>query len=156
MKLHLGCGQRYLDGYTNIDFPSTEHTVQTVSVADEFHNLFELLYKQKTIDEIRLHHVFEHFDRATACAFMVGWNSWLKIGGNLRIEVPDFEIGFDRNFDQLIGYLSSWSAVNNYQKLNGKNPIDLIESNLLKVWGDKETYPVKFPLFLRLGRINPE
>lgn len=98
MKLHLGCGQRYLEGYTNIDFPPTEHTVQTTSVADEFHNLFELTYKKKSIDEIRLHHVFEHFDRATACAFMTGWNSWLSIGGKLRIEVPDFELTFRKNF----------------------------------------------------------
>jgi predicted SAM-dependent methyltransferase len=98
MKLHLGCGQKYLEGYKNIDFPSAEHTVQNTSVADEFHNLFELRYSRSTIDEIRLHHVFEHFDRATVCAFMSGWNSWLKMGGKLHIEVPDFETSFRKNF----------------------------------------------------------
>lgn len=98
MKLHLGCGQKYIDGYINIDFPSTEHTVQKTSVADEFHNLYELTYKNNTIEEIRLHHVFEHFDRSTVCAFMAGWSSWLKIGGKLQIEVPDFELTFRKNF----------------------------------------------------------
>lgn len=99
MKLHLGCGQKYLEGYKNIDFPSDEHTVQKTSVADEFHNLYELKYSKGIIDEIRLHHVFEHFDRATICAFMSAWNSWLKPGGVLHVEVPDFESTFRKNFN---------------------------------------------------------
>ena len=85
MKLHLGCGQRYFEGYVNIDYPQSEHTVQQKSVADQFANLMELRYRKGTIDEVRLHHVFEHFPRATACALLASWNSWLKIGGILRI-----------------------------------------------------------------------
>lgn len=98
MKLHLGCGQKYMEGYVNIDYPSSEHTIQQTSVADEFHNLYELKYAPQTISEIRLHHVFEHFERMSACAFMAGWNSWLKMGGLLKIEVPDFETTFKKNF----------------------------------------------------------
>lgn len=91
MKLHLGCGQRYFEGYVNIDYPLTEHSVQQTSVADELHNLFDLRYKKETIDEVRLHHVFEHFSRAQACAMLAAWNSWLKPGGIVHIEVPDFD-----------------------------------------------------------------
>jgi predicted SAM-dependent methyltransferase len=91
MKLHLGCGQKYLEGYINIDYPMTEHSVQQKSVADELANLMELRYKPGSIDEVRLHHVFEHFSRSTASALLASWNSWLKEGGVLRIEVPDFE-----------------------------------------------------------------
>ena len=61
MKLHLGCGQQYFEGYRNIDFPLTQHTVQTKSVADEHADLTSLRYPAGSIDEIRLHHVFEHF-----------------------------------------------------------------------------------------------
>jgi predicted SAM-dependent methyltransferase len=89
MKLHLGCGQRYLKGYRNIDFPSTEHTVQSASVADEHADLLELKVAESSVEEIRLHHVFEHFPRYTACALVAAWQSWLKEGGVLRIEVPD-------------------------------------------------------------------
>lgn len=103
MKLHLGCGLKYMEGYTNIDFPLTEHTIQEKSVADEYHNLYELTYKPETVSEIRLHHVFEHFERMSACAFMAGWNSWLKPGGILHIEVPDFETTFKKNFSFLNG-----------------------------------------------------
>ncbi len=91
MKLHLGCGQRYLEGYVNIDYPLSEHSVQQKSVADRFDDLKELSFEKGSIEEVRLHHVFEHFSRTTACAFLAGWNSWLAEGGSIRIEVPDFE-----------------------------------------------------------------
>lgn len=61
-KIHLGCGERYLEGYLNIDFPSSEH-----------HNLLEFSYEKESVSEIRLHHVFEHFDRATALALFSPW-----------------------------------------------------------------------------------
>jgi predicted SAM-dependent methyltransferase len=98
MKLHLGCGQKYIEGYVNIDFPPSEHTVQQTSVADEFHNLYELKYAGSSIKEIRLHHVFEHFERVVACSFLAAWNSWLEMNGTLHIEVPDFETSFRKNF----------------------------------------------------------
>jgi hypothetical protein len=91
MKLHLGCGQRYFEGYTNIDYPLSEHSVQQTSIADEYANLLELRYKSDTVDEVRLHHVFEHFPRAVASALLYSWNTWMKKGGTLHIEVPDFE-----------------------------------------------------------------
>jgi predicted SAM-dependent methyltransferase len=91
MKLHLGCGQRYFEGYINIDYPLTEHSVQTTSVADQHANLLEIHYAPESIKEVRLHHVFEHFSRAQACALVASWNSWLAKGGILHIEVPDFK-----------------------------------------------------------------
>jgi hypothetical protein len=89
LKLHLGCGQNYFQGYQNIDFPLSEHSVQTATVADLHADLLALSYRSGTVDEIRLHHVFEHFPRHTACALVASWQSWLKTGGRLRIEVPD-------------------------------------------------------------------
>ncbi len=89
MKLHLGCGERYLNGYINIDFPIKEHPIQDKSVADEHANILTLNYSPETIDEVRLHHVFEHFSRPIACALVVSWYSWLKPNGIIHIEVPD-------------------------------------------------------------------
>lgn len=91
MRLHLGCGQRYLKGYVNIDFPLSEHSVQESSVADQLADLRELRYKRESVEEIRNHHVFEHFPKAVAAAMLASWNSWLKMGGVIHIEVPDFE-----------------------------------------------------------------
>ena len=40
---------------------------------------------------MRLHHVFEHFERAVALALLVRWFDWLEPGGVLTLETPDFE-----------------------------------------------------------------
>ncbi len=89
MKLHLGCGQKYLDGYLNIDYSNESHSVQKESIADMYGNILELSYIKGSIEEIRLHHVFEHFTRPVACSLIASWHSWLKSGGVLHIEVPD-------------------------------------------------------------------
>lgn len=102
-KLHLGCGQVYLKGYTNIDFPSSSHTVQDTSVADIQTDLLKLRYDAGTVEEVRLHHVFEHFRRPTAYALIGSWQSWLKEGGRIHIEVPDF----DRTAKKVLSPLSS-------------------------------------------------
>lgn len=90
-KLHLGCGQVYLEGYLNIDYPNSEQTVQSQVVADEHKDLLGLRYERSTIEEVRLHHVFEHFPRSISCALLCSWNSWMRHEGILRIEVPDAE-----------------------------------------------------------------
>ncbi|MBU0568950.1 MAG: hypothetical protein ABII99_02405 [Patescibacteria group bacterium] len=106
MKLHLGCGEKYLKGFVNIDFPSKFHTIQNKSVADKYANIFELKYKKDSIEEIRLHHVFEHFERSIALGLIAGWRSWLKKDGILRIEVPDF----DRSIGRVLNFFSDERA----------------------------------------------
>ncbi len=90
-KLHIGCGERYLEGYVNIDLPPEDHTVQEKHVADLFADLRTLNYPACSVDEIRSHHLFEHFTRPVACALLAGWFSWVKPGGLIHIEVPDFQ-----------------------------------------------------------------
>ncbi|MFI5240696.1 MAG: hypothetical protein ACHQUB_03235 [Candidatus Saccharimonadia bacterium] len=90
LRLHLGCGQVHLDGYVNIDFPTSEHTVQEKSVADEFADITKLSYKPGSVSEVRLHHTYEHFIRSIACALLASWYSWLCEGGIVHVEVPDF------------------------------------------------------------------
>lgn len=90
IRLHLGCGEQHFEGYVNIDYPPSEHNVMDVnSAADVFADITELNFPNESIDEIRLHHVFEHFNRVSALALLIRWHSWLKIGGVLRISTPD-------------------------------------------------------------------
>ena len=90
IRLHLGCGQHHIDGYINIDYPPYEHTVQSAPKADVFTDITTLSFLQCTVNEIRSHHVFEHFDRSTALALLCKWHEWLSIEGLLIIETPDF------------------------------------------------------------------
>ena len=89
LKLHLGCGRKYLPGYVNIDFPVEEQSIQLDLRADIYVDLRELNVEHATIDEIRIHHVFEHFPRPVALALLCKWSDWLKPGGLLIVETPD-------------------------------------------------------------------
>lgn len=91
LKLHLGCGENHMNGYLNIDYPASEHTVQVHSGADIFADLTKIKFPSQSVDEVRSHHVFEHFDRPTALALLCKWYDWLKVGGNIVIETPDFD-----------------------------------------------------------------
>lgn len=88
-KLHLGCGERYVEGYLNIDFPISAHTIQKNNIADLFADITNLSYENGSIDEIRSHHLFEHFERPVALALLCSWSKWIRSGGLLRIETPD-------------------------------------------------------------------
>lgn len=88
LRLHLGCGQHYLEGYVNIDYPPEAHNVMSVR-ADVYADLLELSFPFESVDEIRLHHVFEHFNRITALGLLIRWYKWLKPGGKIHIETPD-------------------------------------------------------------------
>ncbi|MCF6147392.1 MAG: methyltransferase domain-containing protein [Candidatus Kuenenia sp.] len=88
LRIHLGCGEKNLEGYVNIDYPPSEHNVMNVK-ADVYANITLLDYPAESVDEIRLHHVFEHFNRVTALAMIIRWHKWLKVGGKLHIETPD-------------------------------------------------------------------
>ncbi len=90
MKLHLGSGSHYIDGYVNIDLPASSHTVATPRV-DLVADFTKLTYAPGSIEEIRLHHVFEHFTRARALGLLLAWRRWLAVDGILHIETPDFD-----------------------------------------------------------------
>jgi hypothetical protein len=89
LRLHLGCGEQRFEGYVNVDYPADRHNVMTVR-PDLEADLVELSFPDDSVDEIRLHHVFEHFSRVVALGLLIRWRQWLKAGGLLVIETPDF------------------------------------------------------------------
>ncbi|MDQ7948145.1 MAG: class I SAM-dependent methyltransferase [Pedobacter sp.] len=70
-----------------------------------------------------------------------------------EIEAPPMEILASWTFDQLIGYLETWSSLQHYIKANGQNPIELVFEELKKAWGNQEIVQVHFPLIIKAGRI---
>lgn len=70
-----------------------------------------------------------------------------------EIEVKSFENRLNWTYEQLIGYLNTWSATQHYIKEKGENPVDLVKDELKKLWGDGEK-EVVFPLLLRIGKLK--
>jgi predicted SAM-dependent methyltransferase len=84
MKLHLGCGKRYIPGWTHIDVIDYPH-VDIIASVDRLPFI-----ATGTVDIVYSCHVLEHFHRKVAIDVLYEWTRVLKPGGVLRIAVPDF------------------------------------------------------------------
>lgn len=71
-----------------------------------------------------------------------------------RIELPQFEQKYNWTFDQFIGYLSTWSACQHYEKDTGRNPVEYFKKELKSAWGDKEKLEVIFEIMTMVGRVE--
>jgi predicted SAM-dependent methyltransferase len=83
MKLHLGCGERYIEGYVHIDaikFPHVDHVYAVDSLP---------FIQDNTVDVIYNCHILEHFHRCDVERVLREWKRVLKPNGILRISVPD-------------------------------------------------------------------
>jgi ubiquinone/menaquinone biosynthesis C-methylase UbiE len=69
-----------------------------------------------------------------------------------EIPSPLFTIEVKWKMDQLSGYLSSWSATQKFIRETGHDPVPPLIVNLKKLW-TLPAVPVRFPVFLRLGKI---
>ena len=69
-----------------------------------------------------------------------------------EVEAKNFTNNFTWTFEQLTGYLETWSATQHYIKQNGSNPIDIIHDELKQSW-EANNKEVTFPLLLRLGKL---
>ncbi|UOQ65066.1 class I SAM-dependent methyltransferase [Hymenobacter volaticus] len=52
-----------------------------------------------------------------------------------------------------LNYLRTWSSVVKYEKQHGQDPVLLIADQLTQLWGQQQR-EVRFPVFLRLGRVE--
>jgi len=85
MKLHLGCGKRYIPGLIHIDLDDYPHI-------DYRHDIASLpMFADNSVDLIYCCHALEYYDRQEAQEVLKEWRRVLKRGGILRLAVPDFE-----------------------------------------------------------------
>tara|TARA_Y100000768_G_C23930543_1_gene659855 strand:+ start:309 stop:848 length:540 start_codon:yes stop_codon:yes gene_type:complete len=111
MKLHLGCGERYLEGFTHVDLAKYDHIDHEIPVD----NLE--IFSDNSIEEIYASHVIEYFDREEIKSVLKEWNRVLKKNGILRLAVP--------NLPELIKVYETYSDLNNILgPLYGKWKID--------------------------------
>jgi predicted SAM-dependent methyltransferase len=84
VKLHLGCGSRYITGFVHVDVLRYEHVDVTAMVDD-------LPFADAAAELVYASHVLEHFGRHELQRVLREWLRVLAPGGWLRLAVPDFE-----------------------------------------------------------------
>lgn len=68
---------------------------------------------------------------------------------------PRFEMTGNWTLAQLVGYLSTWSAVSQFEKSHGTSPLGQIATTLKPLWGNNATVRrVRWPLELRVGTLG--
>ncbi len=71
-----------------------------------------------------------------------------------EVETPAFSMKYDWSLHDLAGFLSTWSAVQQYIIKHHINPVDEIMKKLAVSWGEKDQKSVYFPVILRIGRLQ--
>ncbi len=103
LKLHLGCGQRYLKGYVNIDHRKTTAT-------DIVCDIKKLPFADNSASLIEIYHVVEHLPRNNVSKAFQEWYRVLNEDGKIIIEFPDFDeavkeylAGNEKRIDNIFG-----------------------------------------------------
>jgi len=71
-----------------------------------------------------------------------------------EIPAPAFTIEREWSLDECIGFLSTWSAVKHYIRVNNKNPLKDFEVQIEKSWNKNQKRHIRFPVFMRIGTLS--
>ena len=85
MKLHLGCGSRFIPGFVHVDAVAHPHVDHVASAEDLS------FIRDGSVELIYACHLLEHFKRQDVERVLGEWWRVLAPGGTLRVAVPDFE-----------------------------------------------------------------
>ena len=124
MKLNIGCGQSIMEGWINIDNSMSIKLAKLPLLFSKFllrikiinESQFDLIFFAKrnkilsadctklpfssnTVDVIYSSHMMEHLRRDDAIVFIKECFRVLKIGGALRLSLPDLKIAIERYID---------------------------------------------------------
>lgn len=105
MKLHLGCGDKKLEDFINIDTRKIDGIVDVVDDISQLKN-----FENDSVSLIYCSHVLEHFSRHEYKKVLQRWFDILKSGGTLRLAIPDFEKVVEhynkhKDIDMIMGFL---------------------------------------------------
>jgi len=70
------------------------------------------------------------------------------------LPTADFAMKVEWSRNHVLGYMRSWSAVQNFIKAEGFDPVNETEEKLSILWEANELKQFQFPVFLKLGRIQ--
>ena len=105
VNLHLGCGNINHPEFINIDVLPLPH----IHYVRRIDNL--KIFKTETVDLVYACHCLEHFPASSTQRVLQEWCRVLKLGGVLRVSVPDFDLLLriyektQNNIDNILGPL---------------------------------------------------
>lgn len=68
---------------------------------------------------------------------------------------PKFSIAVDWDLASVVGYMGTWSAVQQYFVANGRDPMPLLYDRIHAAWGDPNTLRhLDWPLGIRVGEVE--
>ena len=82
IKLHLGCGNRIIPGFINIDQSKYKHIDYNISVTDLS------IFKNNSVDMIYASHILEYFDLNETYKVLREWRRVLKKNGVALLLFP--------------------------------------------------------------------
>lgn len=85
LKLNLGCGDKILPGYVNVDIVDSRRDV----IPDVICDLRRLTFSDNSAEEILSVHVVEHFWRWEVVDILKEWVRVLRPGGKMILECPN-------------------------------------------------------------------
>lgn len=115
---------------------------------------YQLLYSNTALDA-----VIEHFHSDVVGAYWPKGRELLDNGYTKipfcfpRETTPEFFMRIEWQFEHLLGYLNTWSAVKAYEQAKGSNPVENCRDVLLSAWGDaQQSKAIFWPLILYVGK----
>ena len=72
-----------------------------------------------------------------------------------ELPTPAFAFVTEWTREHAIRYLGTWSAVERYRAAEGRDPLPAAEATLGPLWPEGAVRSVRFPIHLRLGRVEP-
>ena len=118
-------------------------------------------YGDPVLDTPSLHELLHKFNRVKLEPYWFAERRLLLDGYRtidfpfVEVEPPFFELLASWNFEELVGYLRTWSSTARYVEEKGVDPVSELEPSLAAEWEDPErTRLIRWPLFLRVGRLH--
>jgi len=97
IKLHLGCGTVYKDGWINID-NNSDNNIQKIDLDWDLRN--PLPFPDDSVDFIYNEHFLEHLTVEEGLSAIKDFYRVLKPGGVMRIAMPDLQNTVNAYFDE--------------------------------------------------------
>ena len=107
VKINLGCGNDYKEGWANIDNMSMVNCKVDINS-----NILEYDREPNSVDEILMSHVAMYIRPEEMFLLLKKCKNWLKVGGTLEIETIDIDKVMEEALNPFNGRQIEWGLTN--------------------------------------------